>query len=352
MFSEKSQKILQDLSGRALEVMRGIVLSYMQDGAPVGSKVLSRLPGIGVSAATIRSIMSELEALGYLHSPHISAGRVPTESGLRLFVDGLMQTGELTSDERGHIEELCNQRGHAFDDLLRQTSLAMSDLSGYASLVVAPKSTAPLKHIEFIPLSDNRALAILVTEDGHVENRALSVPLGTPMGALITASNYLNAKLAGRSISEATEAIKNELAQDRNELDQITERLIEDGLAFGDIKGQEGHLIVRGQSNLLEGIEAGEDLVRVKQLLAKLESRETYLRLMEAADGAQGIKIFIGSQTELFGLSGCSMVLKPYRSTDEQVIGAVGVIGPMRLNYGKVIPMVDYTADVMSRILG
>lgn len=356
---------MSDLNGRALDVMREIVLSYLNDGAPVGSRTLSRLPNIAVSAATVRNIMADLEDMGFLQSLHTSSGRVPTETGLRLFVDGIMQMGDfLQQEEREQIETLCSHKNLSFDATLRQASLALSGLSGYAALVAAPKRNAALKHIEFIPLENNRALAIMVSEDGQVENRAFELPLGTMRHTLTTAANYLNAKLAKKkdqaqadqqSLLGIKQVMRQELEGNREELDQAAQRLVELGLAMSspkhNLSDSQGHLIVRGQSNLLNDVEDNQDLRRIRELLTSLEQQETYLRLIEAADSAQGVKIFIGSQTELFGLSGCSMVIKPYRNTANNIIGAVGVIGPMRLNYGKVIPLIDYTADVMSRLL-
>lgn len=345
------QDQLDQVSPRAQEILRAIALSYVTSGDPVGSRTLSKLDSVSASAATIRNVMSDLEEMGLLYAPHTSAGRLPTESGLRLFVDGLMQMGDMSDTERSSIEAACIEAGRTSADVMESASAALSGLSACAGLVLSPKSSAPIKQIQFTPLNDRSALAILVLGDGTVENRVIELEPGTPSFALTTASNYLTAKLAGLTLFEARAKLAVDLASDRAEIDAATQRLAERGIATPSQNSQDGVLIVKGQLNLLDDVQAVEDLAKVKHLMASLESKQTYLKLMEAADQADGVKIFIGSQTELFGLSDCSVVIKPYRNTDNRIIGAVGVIGPMRLNYGRIIPMVDYTADVMSRLL-
>ena len=342
---------LDQVSPRAQEILRAIALSYVTSGDPVGSRTLSKLEAVGASAATVRNVMADLEDMGLLYAPHTSAGRLPTESGLRLFVDGLMQMGDMSEQERISIEAACQEAGRSPSEVLESASAALSGLSACAGLVLSPKSSAPIKQIQFTPLSDRSALAILVLEDGTVENRVIELEPGTPTFALTTASNYLTSRLAGQTLFEARSKLAVDLANDRAEIDALTQRLASQGVATPSETSQEGVLIVKGQLNLLDEVQAVEDLAKVKHLMASLESKQTYLKLMEAADQAEGVKIFIGSQTELFGLSDCSVVIKPYRNSDNRIIGAVGVIGPMRLNYGRIIPMVDYTADVMSRLL-
>ena len=345
------QDQLDQVSPRAQEILRAIALSYVTSGDPVGSRTLSKLESVSASAATIRNVMADLEEMGLLYAPHTSAGRLPTESGLRLFVDGLMQMGNMSDAERTSIEAACIEAGRTSADVMESASTALSGLSACAGLVMAPKSAAPIKQIQFTLLNDRSALAILVLEDGTVENRVIELEPGTPAFSLTTASNFLTSKLAGLTLFEARAKLAVDLASDRAEIDAATQRLAERGVATPSENSQDGVLIVKGQLNLLDDVQAVEDLAKVKHLMASLESKQTYLKLMEAADQAEGVKIFIGSQTELFGLSDCSVVIKPYRNTDNRIIGAVGVIGPMRLNYGRIIPMVDYTADVMSRLL-
>ncbi len=345
--------ILTSISPRAQEVMREIALAYVERGEPVGSRTLSKLERLEASPATIRNVMADLEDLGLLYSPHTSAGRLPTETGLRLFVEGLMQVGTVSRQDQARIEQQCAERGSRASDVIESASSALSGLSGFAGLVASPTTNnAPLKQIQFTLLSDDSALAILVLADGTVENRLLRLPAGTPSSALVTAGNYLTQRLAGLTLAEARAKIVTDMARDRAALDDHIQKLVELGVVTPSNDGHDdGVLIVKGQLNLLDSVEAVGDLASVRALMRSLESSQTYLKLMEAADQAEGVRIFIGSQTELFGLSDCSVVIKPYRNADQQIIGAVGVIGPLRLNYGRIIPMVDYTADVMGRLL-
>lgn len=344
--------ILTSISPRAQEVMREIALAYVERGEPVGSRTLSKLGHLEASPATIRNVMADLEELGLLYSPHTSAGRLPTETGLRLFVEGLMQVGTVSRQDRERIERQCAERGSRASDVIDSASTALSGLSGFAGLVASPKTNAPLKQIQFTMLSDEQALAILVLADGTVENRLLRLPPGMPTSALVTAGNYLTQRLGGLTLAEARAKILSDMEQDRAALDGHIQKLVELGIATPSADGHDaGVLIVKGHLNLLDSVEAVADLASVRALMRSLESSQTYLKLMEAADQADGVRIFIGSETELFGLSDCSVVIKPYRNADQHIIGAVGVIGPLRLNYGRIIPMVDYTADVMGRLL-
>jgi heat-inducible transcriptional repressor len=307
---------------------------------------------MNLSPATIRNVMADLEDLGLLYAPHTSAGRLPTDLGLRLFVNGLLEVGNLSQEERESIEGQCSAVGRSVPEVLEEATALLSGLSRCAGLVVAPKTNYPLKHIEFVHLGPGRALVVIVTEGGLVENRIIDVPKGMPPSSLVEASNYLAARLVGRTIEEARTEILQELESQRAELDELATRVVEAGLATwaGGDKG--GALIVRGQANLLEDVTALSDLERIRAMFEALETKEALLRLLEAANDAQGIQIFVGAENELFSLAGCSMVLAPYRNSREQVIGAVGVIGPTRINYARIIPMVDYTAQVIGRVIG
>lgn len=345
--------VLTELSDRSREIFRLVVDSYMETGEPVGSRTLSRRLG-HLSPASIRNVMSDLEELGLLFAPHTSAGRMPTELGLRLFVDGLMELGGLTQAEREAIDGQCNATGRSLPDVLDQATTMLSGLSRCAGLVVAPKTERPLKHIEFVPLAPGRALVVLVTEGGMVENRLIDVPAGIPLSALTEATNYLTKKLVGRTLGMAQAEIAEELRAHRAELDQLTRQVVEAGLATwanGD-PSPGGALIVRGQSHLLDDVQEVADLERLRMLFAALETKEQSLKFLEAADHAEGVQIFIGAENELFSLAGCSAVISPYRDSQRQLVGAIGVVGPSRLNYARIIPMVDYTAKVISRILG
>jgi len=340
------------LDSRAQHLLKALIERYIADGLPVGSRVLSRQSGLELSPATIRNVMADLEEAGLLYAPHTSAGRLPTELGLRFFVDGLLEIGGLGEDERRSLESLCVARGKSLAQALDEATTALSGLSHCAGVVIVPNQDRPLKHLEFVHLGPGRALVVLVTEDGLVENRVIEVPHGLPPAALISASNYLNARLIGRTIEEAKAEIELEIASNKGQLDQLTSKLVAAGLASW-AGGDEGSaLIVRGQANLLEDVTALADLERLRTLFELLETRETMLRLLDASKQGEGVQIFIGAENRLFGVAGCSMVISPYQNSREQIVGAIGVIGPTRINYARIIPMVDYTAKVIGRLIG
>jgi heat-inducible transcriptional repressor len=339
-----------DLNKRAREVLRLIVDAYVETGEPVGSRAISRKLGMNLSPATIRNVMADLEEFGLLHAPHTSAGRLPTEAGLRLFVHGLLQVGHLSDDERETINGRASAAGRSLQEVLGEATAVLSGLSGCTGLVVAPKTDKPLRHLEFVALGPGRTLIVMVTEDGAVENRVIETPLGIPAASLVMASNYLSARLIGRTIDEGRAAILAEIESARSQLDALTASLVEAGLAIRSIGTDQ--LIVRGQGNLLEDIGNRADVARIRVLFEALETKDTMLKLLEAANRAEGVQIFIGSENEMFAHAGCSMIITPYMNSREQVVGAIGVIGPTRLNYARIIPMVDYTAKVISRLLG
>jgi heat-inducible transcriptional repressor len=342
---------IYELNERSREIFRVIVDGYVATGEPVGSRTLSRRLGQNLSPATIRNVMADLEEAGLLFAPHTSAGRLPTEAGLRLFVHGLLEVGRLAEDERRSIESLCATRGKSLSQALEEATSALSGLSHCAGIVVVPKQERPLKHLEFVHLGPGRALVVLVTEDGLVENRVIELPLGLPPAALVSAGNYLNARLIGRTLEEARAEIEEEIASNRTQLDELTSKLVAAGLASW-AGGEGSALIVRGQANLLEDVTALTDLERLRTLFEMLETRETMLRLLDASKQGEGVQIFIGAESHLFGVTGCSVVIAPYHNSREQIVGAIGVIGPTRLNYARIIPMVDYTAKVIGRLLG
>lgn len=343
---------ITELSERSREIFRLIVDAYVQTGEPVGSRTLSRLLGQNLSPATIRNVMADLEEAGLLYSPHTSAGRLPTEVGLRLFVHGLLEIGNLAEDERRNIESLCAARGKSLPQALEEATMALSGLSRCAGLVVVPTQERPLKHIEFVNLGPGRALVVMVTEDGLVENRVIELPAGLPPASLISAGNYLNARLVGRTIEEARRDIDDEIASHKAQLDQVTERVVAAGLASWAGGDKETALIVRGQSKLLGDVTAITDLERLRTLFEMLETKETVLRLLDASRQGEGVQIFIGAESHLFGVAGCSLIIAPYQNSREQIVGAIGVIGPTRINYARIIPMVDYTAKVIGRLIG
>ena len=341
-----------ELNERSREIFRLIVDSYVATGEPIGSRTLSRRLAQNLSPATIRNVMADLEEAGLLYAPHTSAGRLPTEAGLRFFVHGLLEIGGLPEAERRSIESLCAARGKSLPQALEEATSALSGLSHCAGIVIVPKQERPLKHIEFVHLGPGRALVVLVTEDGLVENRVIPVPLGLPPAALVAAGHYLNARLIGRTIEEARAGIQQEIDTNQAQLDALTAKLVSAGMASWAGADKGSALIVRGQANLLEDVTAVADLERLRALFEMLETRETMLRLLDASMQGEGVQIFIGAESHLFGVAGCSMVIAPYQNSREQIVGAIGVIGPTRINYARIIPMVDYTAKVIGRLLG
>lgn len=350
--------MITELSERSKQVFRQIVDTFVETGEPIGSRTIAQRHDQHLSAASIRNVMADLEAAGLLYAPHTSAGRVPTELGLRLYVDGLLETGNLTEEDRASIDSQCAGSGRSVEAMLGDASGALSGLSHYAGLVLAPKLERPFKQVEFVPLSPGRALVVMVADNGIVENRVIAVPVGIDASALIEASNYLTARLGSRTLAEGREVIEREITERRSELDTLTQKVVQAGLATWAGAPEESVLIVRGQAHLLDDVANLADLERIRALFDLLETKKTLLRLIELAQDAEGVQIFIGTENQLFGLSGCSMVVAPYAAADEdasgraKVVGAIGVIGPTRMNYARIIPMVDYTARVVSRLLG
>jgi len=340
------------LDARSAAVLREIVEQYVETGEPVGSRTLSRRLPMNLSPATIRNVMADMTDAGLLFAPHTSAGRLPTELGLRLFVDGLLQFGELSDEDREAIGAALAASGRSLEDTLAEASTMLSGLSAAAGLVLAPKSEGPLRHIEFVPLGSGRALVVLVAGDGHVENRVIDIPPGVPPSALQQAGNYLNARLSGRPLGELRRVVAEDMAADKTQLDALSSQVVEAGLATwtGDARG--GSLIVRGQAKLLQDVTQIERLGSIQVLFERLEAQETMLRLLDLAEHSDGVRIFIGSESGLFGTSGVSMVVAPARNAANRIVGAIGVIGPTRINYGRIIPVVDYTARVIGRLLG
>lgn len=346
---------IETLDVRSREIFRHIVDTYLATGEPLGSRNLSRQLSVALSPASIRNVMSDLEHLGLIYAPHVSAGRLPTEQGLRYFVDGFMEIGNLSAQERSGIEAQMRDSAHGetVDTMLTQASQLLSGLTQGAGLVIAGKSDVRLKHIEFVRLEATKALVVIVGENGVVENRILDLPPGMSASTLVEASNYLNAHVAGRTLSEARSAIARRLQTARNELDELAKSLVDQGLATwaGATSNNQPQLIVRGRSNLIESVAAQEDLGRLRHLFDELETKEGLMQLLDLAEDGEGVKIFIGSENKLFSLSGSSVVVAPYRDADQRIVGAVGVIGPTRLNYARIVPMVDYTAQVLGRLM-
>ncbi len=341
------------LDERSRQIFRQIVETYLETGEPVGSRTLSRHTPIDLSPASIRNDMQDLEALGLIYAPHISAGRVPTQGGLRLFVDALLEVGNLDDVDRAVIEEQAAQRDMNLEDALGRAGEMLSGLSHCAGIVLASKSAAEVRHIDFVMLDQRRALVVLVDTDGNVENRVMEVPAGMTPSALAQAANYLNHHMRGFTLPEARAQAEIEFARKRAEIDELAASVVEAGLAAWGESGEAGDklLVVRGASHLIAGAEGTGDLDRLRLLFDDLEHKDNLIQLLGHAERADGVRIFIGSESNLFSLSDFSLVVAPYHDDSQKVVGVLGVIGPTRLNYARIVPMVDYTAQIMQRIL-
>ena len=338
------------MNDRSREVFRRVVEGYLDTGGPVGSRTLTRTMDEKVSAATIRNVMQDLEFLGLLEAPHVSAGRIPTQSGLRMFVDGLLEVNTPDVTDREKIDATLGSNERDVGTMLDSVGAALSGITHGASLVLTPKHEAAIKHIEFVSLAADRALVVLVFADGHVENRVFTPPLGQTPSSMREAANFLNAMAEGRTLSELRVRMKTELISRRQEIDTLAHAMVESGLAIWENEGDpHERLIVRGRANLLEGQEG--DLERIRTLFDDLERKRDIADFLELTDEGEGVRIFIGSENKLFSLSGSSLVVSPYMNADRKIVGAVGVIGPTRLNYGRIVPIVDYTAQLVGKLI-
>lgn len=343
--------MIYELNERSKEIFRSLVDAYCETGEPVGSHTLCERMKADISSATIRNVMAQLERLGLLYSPHTSAGRVPTEAGLSFFINSLIEIGALSEEEKLNFEKHYTPDHPDIEELLGNAVSTLSGLSRCVSLVFAPKQESPLKHIEFVALNNNQALVILVNQDGTVENRILTLPQGFLISTLQEASNFLNARLIGKNLNESRKALLKELKEQQNSLDDLVKMVVEAGLGIWSGEPKTGRLIVTGQSHLLEDVTHLEDLERLRLLFSELETKENVIRLLDAAIAGEGVQIFIGSNNPIAGLSGTSLIVSPYRNNNKTIIGALGIIGPRHLNYGRIIPLVDYTAKMISRMI-
>lgn len=347
-----SSQVLDQMNDRSREVFRRVVESYLANGDPVGSRTLTRDFSEKVSAATIRNVMQDLEYLGLLGSPHVSAGRVPTQEGLRMFVDGLLEVGDLEATDRKMIDDTVTSNSKDVGGMLDRIGSALSGVTRGASLVLTPKHEAPIKHIEFVSLGHDRALVVLVFSDGNVENRIFNPPPGQTPSSMREAANFLNSLIEGKTLSDLQTVIAKEIAARRQEIDQLSHAMVESGLAVWEGEGEVyERLIVRGRANLLNSASEEIDLERIRTLFDDLERKRDIAEFLELADEGAGVRIFIGSENKLFSLSGSSLVVSPYMNADRKIIGAVGVIGPTRLNYGRIVPIVDYTAQLVGKLI-
>ena len=349
------EDVLSVLNSRSQDIFRKIVERYLDTGGPVGSRDLSRMLSVGLSPASVRNVMADLEDLGLIAAPHTSAGRLPTQQGLRFFVDAMLEVGAVDADERAAIEKQIEGPAAqgSVEDFLTQASQLLSGLSHGAGVVIAQKSDLVLRHIEFIRLDAERAMVVLVGDDGSVENRVLTMPPGLAASALTQASNFLAHLAVGKTLSETRKALQTQREAMLSELDELTRNLVEAGLATLSGSGTMAPptVIVRGRANLINDTMASEELSRIRQLFDELESRDGLIELLGDTEKAQGVKIFIGSENKLFSLSGSSVILSPYKDANQKVVGVLGVIGPTRLNYARIVPVVDYTANVVSAMM-
>ena len=345
---------LRQLNERSREIFKHVVETYLETGEPVGSRNLSRALPMTLSPASVRNVMSDLEALGLIYAPHTSAGRLPTQTGLRLFVDGLLEIGDITEAERNEIETrmVTGGRRRSVQDFLAEAGEMLSGLSRCAGVVLAEKQSKKLRHVEFVHLGQAQALAVLVGEDGDVENRIVSLPEGLPLSSLSEASNYINARIGGATLNEARTKIEAEIEARRAQLDALTAQVVTDGLATwsGEADDRQS-LIVCGHAHLLEDVKAMEDLERVRHLFEDLDAKKDLIQLLGLAERAEGVRIFIGSENKLFSLSGSALIVSPFEDSEQKIVGVLGVIGPTRLNYARIIPMVDYTARLLGRLV-
>ena len=343
------ESLLHEMNDRSREVFRRVVESYLETGEPVGSRTLTRALSEKVSAATIRNVMQDLEFMGLLDSPHASAGRLPSQMGLRLFVDGLLEIDAVNSTDRAAIDQTLGNDDPETGVLLDRVSTALSSITRGASLVLMPKHEAPIRHIEFVSLGPDRALVVLVFADGHVENRIFTPPPGQTPSSMREAGNFLNAMAEGKTLAELRGHLSQQINVRRRELDVLAAELVESGIALWGAEAADPRLIVRGRANLLDREAA--DLDRIRVLFDDLERKRDIVEFLELTERGEGVRIFIGSENKLFSLSGSALVVSPYMNADRKIVGAVGVIGPTRLNYGRIVPIVDYTAQLVGRVL-
>ena len=353
--SEDRLSGIAGLDQRSRDIFRRLVDTYLETGEPVGSRTIARILPSSLSPASVRNVMMDLEDAGLIFSPHTSAGRMPTQLGLRFFVDAVMELGSVSTDERARIDAqiAASNRQRRMEDVLGEATTMLSGLSQCAGVIVTPKINARLKHIEFVNLGPGRALVILVGEDGSVENRVIDVPPGLPPATFIQASNYLSTRFQGKTIDEVQRFVREEVTSLRRELDEISARIVEAGIGqwSGDSDADDKTLIVRGQANLIDNSTAANDLERIRRLFEDIENKKELAQLLGAAEVGEGVRIFIGSENRLFSLSGSSIIVAPFRNAEEKIVGVMGIIGPTRMNYARIIPMVDYTAKAIGRLL-
>ena len=353
---KNKSKDVSEIGNRAKTILAEVIEVYLRQGTPVSSKLISEKLNSPLSPSSIRSVMARLEEQGYLHSPHTSSGRVPTDRGLKLFVDGLLELGDLTIEERNNIEARCSVAGKTLLEVLDHSSKELAGLSNCTSLVLAPNNIdRPLKHIEFVSLDQERALVITIDINGLVENKIMTVPSGITASALIEATNYINSKVYGKTLSELKLNISKELETQNKQIDKLSEQLVSEGLAIRSKEKGEDHFLINRRDFIYGKLEQKEELIKLDILLNELQNKKNFINILKNTSEGTGVHVFIGSNTQMFNLSGCSMIVAPlkqrFKNKNTSTLGAIGVIGPSRLNYSRIIPMVDFTAKVLNKFL-
>ncbi len=346
-----ADNLYTELNDRSKLIFKKLVESYLETGSPAGSETIMKMGGLNLSSASIRSILSNLQKEGLLFAPHRSAGRMPTEKGMRFFVDGLLEFGRISKTDKQNIKQQCSSKGKTYEEVLDVASKAISGLSNYAGIVIAPKFQKNLKHLEFIRLNESQLMLILAYENGEVENRIIFDNGKYNSTLLIQASNYLTSKFTNKNISQIKKVIQNDIRKSKNKLETISSKLIQQGIieTLPDVKNP--YIFLHGQSNLLKDEIISKDLDQIRNLFDDIEKKSSFVEILETAGKAKGVQIFIGSKNFLFKHSGLSMVMAPYKNNDQEIIGAIGVVGPTRLNYSKIVPLVDYTSKIIGKVI-
>ena len=346
-----SENLYVELSDRSKQIFISVVETYLETGSPSGSETILKKGGIDLSSSSIRLILANLQKAGLLFAPHTSAGRLPTDKGMRLFVDGLLEFGRLTKDEQENIKQQCLSKGASFQEVLNEASKMISGLSNHAGIVVAPKYQNDIKHIEFIRLNQNQVMSIIASTTGQVENRIFDDTGNYSDNILREISNFLNSKYVNKSIGEIKNSIQLDLKNSKGRLEILSKNLVQKGILELIPNSENPYIFFHGQSSLLEDEIISNDLDEIRKLFDEIENKTSFVDILENTYSAKGVQIFIGSQNFLFKHSGLSMVMAPYKNKDQKIIGAIGVVGPTRLNYAKIVPLVDYTSKIIGKVL-
>lgn len=338
----------EHLSERSRHILEAIIEDYIISAEPVGSRTLSRRHGLSLSPASVRNVMADLEEMGFLTSPHTSAGRVPTEKAYRFYVDSLVGSSRIAREEREEIRKRCSLTGRDIGEVLKETSRMLSSISHYMGIVVAPRFTANVfRHIEFLKLGGKRLLAIFVSQSGTVQNKIIETDKELQFADLTRMSNYLDDLLKGLTIMQVKNRILEEMQEEKIRYDALLARALK--LSQQTLEGTDAEVFIEGQANIMEQPEFA-DVAKMKEIIRAFEEKGQLLALLERSMAAEGVQIFIGSESHLNRMTGMSLVTSTYM-TGKNTLGILGVIGPTRMGYAKVIPIVDYTARQVSRLL-